>query len=276
MGALKRYFPIPYLILASVAIGHIITHLVRVPEAGLAWVGALVAVAPLAVFMSSLVLFQRARTSRNQYPLLALALVGTVVSFVGFESPASWYALFLGLIGTFAYVFWYSILDRPVQSVLSVGATLPELELFDDEGNPVTATAGKHGLYMFIRGNWCPLCMAQVKEIAAQYRELEARGVEVFLISRQPAANTRALAKRFDAPIRFCVDEDGRLARQLGIEHLGGVPFLMEPLGYDADSVLPTVLITDPSRRIIFSDLTDIYRVRPELSAFLAALDAQG
>ena len=276
MGALKRYFPIPYLILASVAIGHIITHLVRVPEAGLAWVGALVAVAPLAVFMSSLVLFPRARTSRNQYPLLALALVGTVVSFVGFESPASWYALFLGLIGTFAYVFWYSILDRPVQSVLSVGATLPELELFDDEGNPVTATAGKHGLYMFIRGNWCPLCMAQVKEIAAQYRELEARGVEVFLISRQPAANTRALAKRFDAPIRFCVDEDGRLARQLGIEHLGGVPFLMEPLGYDADSVLPTVLITDPSRRIIFSDLTDIYRVRPELSAFLAALDAQG
>jgi len=246
------------------------------PEAGLAWVGALVAVAPLAVFMSSLVLFQRARTSRNQYPLLALALVGTVVSFVGFESPASWYALFLGLIGTFAYVFWYSILDRPVQSVLSVGATLPELELFDDEGHPVTATAGKHGLYMFIRGNWCPLCMAQVKEIAAQYRELEARGVEVFLISRQPAANTRALAKRFDAPIRFCVDEDGRLARQLGIEHLGGVPFLMEPLGYDADSVLPTVLITDPSRRIIFSDLTDIYRVRPELSAFLAALDAQG
>lgn len=276
MGALKRYFPIPYLILASVAIGHIITHLVRAPEAGLAWVGALVAVAPLAVFMSSLVLFQRARTSRNQYPLLALALVGTVVSFVGFESPASWYALFLGLIGTFAYVFWYSILDRPVQSVLSVGATLPELELFDDEGNPVTATAGKHGLYMFIRGNWCPLCMAQVKEIAAQYRELEARGVEVFLISRQPAANTRALAKRFDAPIRFCVDEDGRLARQLGIEHLGGVPFLMEPLGYDADSVLPTVLIIDPSRRIIFSDLTDIYRVRPELSAFLAALDAQG
>ena len=276
MGALKRYFPIPYLILASVAIGHIITHLVRAPEAGLAWVGALVAVAPLAVFMSSLVLFQRARTSRNQYPLLALALVGTVVSFVGFESPASWYALFLGLIGTFAYVFWYSILDRSVQSVLSVGAMLPELELFDDEGNPVTATAGKHGLYMFIRGNWCPLCMAQVKEIAAQYRELEARGVEVFLISRQPAANTRALAKRFDAPIRFCVDEDGRLARQLGIEHLGGLPFLMEPLGYDADSVLPTVLITDPSRRIIFADLTDIYRVRPELSAFLAALDAQG
>jgi peroxiredoxin len=118
--------------------------------------------------------------------------------------------------------------------------------------------------------------MEQVKEIAAEYRELEARGVEVFLIARQPEANTRALAKRFDVPIRFCVDEDGGLARQLGIEHAGGVPFLMDALGYDADSVLPTVLITDPSRTIIFADLTDNYRVRPKPSTFLAALDARG
>jgi hypothetical protein len=94
-------------------------------------------------------------------------------------------------------------------------------------------------------------------------------------ILRQPAANTRALANRFDAPIRFCVDAEGQLARKLGIEDVGGVPFLMEPLGYDVDSVLPTVLITDPSRRIIFADLTDNYRVRPEPSTFLAAIDAQ-
>jgi peroxiredoxin len=273
---MKRYFPIPYLIVGMVAIGHIVTHLVRAESAGLAWVGALIAIVPLVAFMSSLVLIKRARTFRNQYPMLAAALLGTLMSFLGFESPASWYALFLGLIPTFVYVFWYSVLDRSVPTVLEVGATLPEFELRDGEGNPVTPTKGKHGLYMFIRGNWCPLCMAQVKEIAAQYRELGERGVEVFLISRQPAANTRALARRFDAPIRFCVDEDGQLASRLGIEHVGGVPFLMEPLGYDADSVLPTVVIADPNRRIIFADLTDNYRVRPHPSTFLAALDAEG
>jgi hypothetical protein len=49
----------------------------------------------------------------------------------------------------------------------------------------------------------------------------------------------------------------------------------MEPLGYEADSVLPTVLITDPYGTIIFADLTDNYRVRPEPSTFLAALDAE-
>ena len=117
--------------------------------------------------------------------------------------------------------------------------------------------------------------MAQVREIADQYRALEQRGVEVFLISPQPEANTVALAKRFQVPIRFCVDPDRQLARQLGIEHLGGTPFLMGALGYDADSVLPTVVITDPNRTIIFADLTDNYRVRPEPSTFFAALDAQ-
>ena len=273
MGAFKRYFPIPFLIVGMVAIGHIVAHLVRTPDAGAAWIGALIAVTPLVSFMLSLALVKRARTFRNQYLLLAAATVGTVLSFMGFESPASWYALFLGLVPSFAYVFWYSRLDRSTPSVVALGATLPDLELVDGEGSVVTPTPGKHGLYMFVRGNWCPLCMAQVEEIASQYRELEARGVEVFLISRQPAAKTRALAKRFDAPIRFCVDEDGTLARRLGIEHIGGVPFLMGQLGYGSDSVLPTVVISDPSRRIIFVDLTDNYRVRPEPSTFLAALD---
>jgi len=100
------------------------------------------------------------------------------------------------------------------------------------------------------------------------------RSPPCLLIARQPEANTRALAKRFDVPIRFCVDQDGQLARKLGIEHIGGTPFLMDALGYDADSVLPTVLITDPNRTIIFADMTDNYRVRPEPSTFLAALDA--
>jgi peroxiredoxin len=275
MTALKRYFPIPYLMIAMVAIGHIVTHLVRAESVGLAWVGALIAIAPLVSFMSSLMLVKRPRTWRNQPLMLALAVVGTAVSFVGFESPASWYALVLGLIPTFVYVFGYSVLDRSAPTVFEVGATLPELELRDGEGQLVVPTEGKHHLYMFIRGNWCPLCVAQVKEIASQYRELDARGVEVFLISRQSAANTRSLARRFGVPIRFCVDEDGQLARRLGIEHIGGLPFLMEPLGYDADSILPTVVITDPNRRIIFADLTDNYRVRPEPSTFLAALDAE-
>ena len=274
LARFKRYFPIPYLIIGSLVIGYGVWEQVRAGHVSLAWVGAIIAIAPLVTFMMSLVLIKRARTSRNEYPILVLAAVGTALAFLYFESPASWLALFLGVIPAFVYVYWYSVLDRSGSSI-TVGAKLPELELVDAEGRPVAPTPGKYGLYMFIRGNWCPLCMAQVKEISAQYRELEARGVEVFLISPQSDKHMKALAKKFDVPMRFCVDAGNRAARKLGIEHVGGVPFMMEPLGYETESVLPTVVIVDPERRVLFADLTDNYRVRPEPSTFLSVLDAQ-
>ncbi len=84
-----------------------------------------------------------------------------------------------------------------------------------------------------------------------------------------------SLADRFDVPMRFCVDAGNRIARQLGIDHAGGVAFMMEPFGYGRDTVLPTVLIADPEGTIVFVDLTDNDRARPEPSSFIAALDAQ-
>ncbi|MGD8609360.1 MAG: redoxin family protein [Myxococcales bacterium] len=273
MTRFKRYFPIPYLLVATFALGHMVYHLVRSPELSLAWFGALIAISPLVAFMSSLVLFRRARTTRNSVLVLALALLGTVVSFVDYEGPASWYALLLGLLPSLGYFFWYSRLDRSAPTPIAVGVTLPELALRDADGNAVHASNERHALYMFVRGNWCPLCMAQVREVAAQYRELEARGVDIYVITSQPDSHTRALARRFHVPIRFCIDQGGRLARQLGIEHPGGVPFLIGR--YGVDKVLPTVLITEPQRKIIFADMTDNYRIRPEPGTFLAALDAR-
>jgi len=271
----KRYFPVPYLILGSLAVGYGVWEQVRVGRVSLAWMGAILAIAPLLIFMMSLVVIRRARTWRNEYPILIASALGTGLAFLYYESPASWLAVGIGLVPAFVYVYWYSILDRSGSSI-QVGGKLPELDLVDAEGRAVVPTPGKHGLYMFIRGNWCPLCMAQVKEISAQYRELEARGVEMFLISPQSEKHTKALAARFDVPIRFCVDVGNRAARKLGIEHIGGVPFMMEPLGYQPESVLPTVVIVDPERTILFADLTDNYRIRPEPSTFLAVLDARG
>ena len=96
--------------------------------------------------------------------------------------------------------------------------------------------------------------MAQVREVAEQCREL---------------------ADRFDVPMRSGVDAGNRIARQLGIHHVGGVAFIMEPLGYRQDTALPTVLIAGPAGTILFADITDNDRVRPEPSTFIAALDTE-
>ena len=92
------------------------------------------------------------------------------------------------------------------------------------------------------------------------------------LISPQPPGHTRRLAKKMGVPFLFLVDRGNRAAAKLGIEAPAGIPFGFQVLGYASDSVLPTVVITDASGKILFADLTDNYRVRPEPATFLEVL----
>ena len=65
-----------------------------------------------------------------------------------------------------------------------------------------------------------------------------------------------------------------KVARQLGLVHEGGLPLGLQVLGFDGDTVLPTVIVTDASGLILFLDATDNYRGRPEPATFLRVLDA--
>ena len=180
-----------------------------------------------------------------------------------------------GLAGFQLYDRWYSIFGRGSAAAVALGQILPEFVLEDADGARVSSAdfRGNPVLLLFYRGNWCPLCMAQVKEIADQYRELDRRGVTVALVSPQPPGHTARLVAKFDVPFRFLVDRQGAVAENLGIAAPGGLPFGMQIFGYDSDTVLPTVIIADAEGKIILSDQTDNYRIRPEPATFLAALD---
>jgi peroxiredoxin len=126
---------------------------------------------------------------------------------------------------------------------------------------------------LFYRGNWCPFCTAQIEELAGAYRQLEESGVKIILISPQPAGKNQALASRFDIPLVFLRDPDNAAARQLGILHKWGTPLGLQLLGYGSDTVMPTVILTDASGHIVYSDQTDNYRVRPEPEVFAEILE---
>jgi peroxiredoxin len=117
--------------------------------------------------------------------------------------------------------------------------------------------------------------MAQIKEIAERYQDLDALGIKVVLISPQPEELSRKLAERYDVPFRFLIDRDNRLAEEFGIAVEHGVPVGM-PGGYAPDTVLPTLVLCNANGTIIFSDQTDNYRIRPEPDVFLAILRRSG
>jgi len=153
-----------------------------------------------------------------------------------------------------------------------VGAVFPDLEFRDLEGAVVNSRdwRGRSTILMFYRGNWCPLCNVQVKELAAGYREIEALGARVVLVSPQSAQHSRDLAAKFEAPMSFLVDENNTAARHLGIQHPGGTPLGL--VGYDSETVLPTAIVLDAEGVVRFSDQTDNYRFRPDPALFMEVL----
>ena len=210
--------------------------------------------APLLVPTAAGVLL--ALTVQPTAPMIALALVSAAVNVL--------------------YVVWYSRFGRTPSPVLQVGQPLPAFSLQEVDGSALGSAAllGKPTVWLFYRGSWCPLCMVQIREIAAAYRELAARGAQVALISPQPHEQSRALAERFDVPLRFLVDADNTAATALQIVHRDGVPLGVPAEMGGPDTVLPTVILTDADGVVRMVDQTDNYRLRPEPATFLAALEA--
>ena len=251
-------------------------------RARVAWLGAVLAALPLPIIVGRLMWMQVARTSDNLPILTFVAAMGVMAAIweTFIEGTAGWLPLSAALVGgaLFAlYTFWYSTFGRFESPLLSVGNQLPDFELLDYDGKVFRSAdlKGNPGVLLFYRGNWCPLCMAQISEIAARYREFTDLGINVVLISPQPEKKSRALAERFDVPFKFLVDRDNKLATEFSIAQANGVPVGMAS-DYPADTVLPTLVVTGPSGKIIYSDQTDNYRVRPEPDIFLAILRRAG
>lgn len=226
--------------------------------------------------------FSRTTATMPKYTALIMAsVIWTVVTGVSLQTSPAYVAIALAtsnIAGWFIYIYWYSRFAKRNKELLAVGKPLPNFALENEAGEQVQSKEfeGHATLWMFYRGNWCPLCMAQIREVAQQYQELNQRGVKVALVSPQPHGHTRQLAEKMKVPFQFLVDVKNQVARQLDIISENGIPKGFEVLGYDSDTVLPTVIMTNPEGKIIFADLTDNYRVRPEPATFLEVLDKEG
>ncbi|MEM7491075.1 MAG: redoxin domain-containing protein [Pseudomonadota bacterium] len=240
----------------------------------LPWFGVLLAAAPLPGFVTTLMVAKPAgRTSRHLPVLLFLTSLGFALTLVAAPLAGTGPAAAAGAaaLGFLWYDYVYSDLSRTPSDVLRQGEPLPRFTVYDLEGRAVPSSdfVGRRTLLLFFRGNWCPLCMAQVQELADRYRELSAMGVDVVLISPQPHRQTESLARKYDVDLRFLVDADGIAAKALEIYAPDGTPSGLTLFGYGKDTVLPTVIATEADGTILYLDQTDNYRVRPEPDVFL-------
>ena len=273
MNLLKSLYISTFITWLTLVSVYALIQIARGAEPLLSWVGlALAAFAPLTFFLKAF-LFKSPRTPRHplEYSILSgLGLVMTIAISSRYGQAAGVIHVWAGitLLAWLIYLRWYSVFRSRDTQLLKVGSQLPEFPLESLDGTTVSSRdfmSSPH-LLLFYRGNWCPFCTAQIEELAASYQRLEKMGLVVVLISPQPIEKNQQLAARFQIPMIFLRDPDCIAAKQLGIQHEWGTPMGLQLLGYESDSVLPTMLITDAKGYIIFSDQTDNYRVRPELA----------
>lgn len=248
--------------------------------ASFSWLGSLITSLTIVVYFGNLYRFKTPRNGRHLIRPTIAIVIGVVVAGLGtFDVAAtSGLPLYLALglwLGWLIYVNWHSRLPQPTAKKLRIGYKMPAFTLKDEKGSSFNSQEfkGKTTLYLFYRGNWCPFCRAQIREIVARYQELADRGVNIVLVSPQAQKETQKLAQTFEVPMTFLVDEDGKVAKKLGIAHENALPFGMEMMGFESDGVLPTVLLVGGNGRLLYLDISDNYRIRPEPSAYLRLLD---
>ena len=232
-------------------------------------VGLLLVSVPMLVFLATLFLTDIARTDADLLPYSVLVGFGTLLlsytSFFGEAEQIVGFGFFLA-IGWLLYLRWYSVFKGRSVSAIKQGNHLSDFTLEDENGHLISSGSllDKKSIWLFYRGNWCPLCMTQIKELVAAYKILEAQGIQTILISPQPHKMTQKLAQKYRVDFKFMVDKDNAVAKQLGLFSKNGLPMGFQVLGYDSDTVMPTVILTDDDGTIIHSDLSANYRVRPE------------
>lgn len=282
MNLLKSIFISIFMMSAMAGAGYSMWMLLDGGSSG-AWGGALLATGPFVVVISWIMLSKQvARTSEHLSTLGVLGACGSLLAI--WDSLAHNNTLvapliaIFGCIGFMAYSYWYSKFNRTPSLVLRVGKQLPSFKVRSTKGLMISSESfiGKPTVLIFYRGNWCPLCMSQIKELAGHYQALNDLGVRVALVSPQPHTNTINLAKKFGVNFDFLADIGNVAARTLGIDISHGVPAGMQMMGYDSDSVMPTVIITDSNGKILWTHETDNYRVRPEPETYFEVLRENG
>lgn len=125
---------------------------------------------------------------------------------------------------------------------------------------------------LFVRGNWCPFCSAQVEDLTVNYKDIIERGARLILVTPKPLETTRRVADFFEVEFDFWLDEDLTVTKQLGLLQKAGVPEGHKK-EYGTDTIWPTALIVDRNGIIRYTELSKFIYDRPDAKTLLKELN---
>lgn len=177
------------------------------------------------------------------------------------------------LIAGAGYLYYRMRGARPVPEQLRKGQPLPEFEALDETGEHVNSRnlRGTPVVMIFVRGNWCPFCSRQVKNLTAYYKDIVDLGAKLILVTPKPQETTRRVAAFFEVEFEFWLDESLSATRKLGLLLESAVPKDYYP-EYGSDTIWPTSLVIDAEGIIRYVELSKHIIDRPNPKTLLREL----
>lgn len=180
------------------------------------------------------------------------------------------WSIAIAIIAAAAYLFYRSRSGRPVPDAIRRGRPLPEFSAVDEQGNLLRSTdlRGAPAVLIFVRGNWCPFCNRQVRNLTKYYKQIVDLGARLILVTPKPLETTRRVAEFFEVEFDFWLDESLTATRQLGLLFEGAVPadYRKE---YGEDTMWPTSLVIDAAGVIRYVELSKHIIDRPNPKTLL-------
>ena len=164
---------------------------------------------------------------------------------------------------------------KAVPDDLRPGNPLPEFTAVDENGDPLSSTdlRGRPSVLLFVRGNWCPFCSKQVKNLTRFYKEINESGAHLILVTPKPLETTRRVADFFDVKFEFWLDESLAIGKRLGLVQESGVPDDYDK-EYGRDTLWPASLIVDGKGIIRHTELSRFIADRPDPEKLLRIVRA--
>jgi peroxiredoxin len=164
-----------------------------------------------------------------------------------------------------------AIAAEPGSPGVKAGDSAPAFTLKDAQGTDVslaslTAT-GKVALVFFRSADWCPFCIAQLKELQANLPQFDAAGLKVVGISYDSVETLAKAAARHQLTFTLLSDAGSATIDAYGIRNL-------EAKGRASGVPHPAVFIVDETGVIQARLMHDGYKTRPTPAEIVAAAKA--
>jgi peroxiredoxin len=170
--------------------------------------------------------------------------------------------------------------------VLKVGDKSPSFELPDHNGKRVSSSdvlSRGRWVVMFIRGRWCPFCVAQMEAMNFISGEITATGASLVAVSPQTEKQAFFMRDQHKLTFPLLVDAQNELARKFGLvyrvpeEQQGlyrstfvNLPFANGDSSWELP--IPATFVIDRDGTILFASANEDYTDRPEPLEILSVL----